>query len=202
MDNTSTVNKFYSNIADNYINKFNAPPLSWIRYFETKALIKYLPDIINKDIIELGCGTGYYTEKLLRYAPNSITAIDLEPKMLAKLPKNDKIIAINADVTTLDLKQQYHLAFSAGMLEFVANPLQVLIKTHSLLKPGATFILLIPTKTISGFFYKMYHKRNNININLFEINSFKLSAKHTGWKVKNYRTCGLFSMAIELERLS
>lgn len=197
-----TVGKYYKLVASDYANKFSHGPLGWLRTCESKALLKTIPDIIDKNVLELGCGTGYYTKQLIEFAPKSITAVDLEQSMLDNLPDDSRIIPVCSDVNSLELKTKFDFILSAGMLEFVSSPSQVLALADSLIAPDGKFVVLVPTRTISGFLYKMYHKRNGIKINLFEINKFKLTAKHTGWHVESYKTCGLFSMVIVLQNLS
>ncbi|MSR88998.1 MAG: malonyl-[acyl-carrier protein] O-methyltransferase BioC [Candidatus Margulisbacteria bacterium] len=95
-------------------------------------------------ILEIGCGTGYLTQKLLTHYPNAhITAIDLSEEMLQEAQK--KISAPNitfqkSDILTFESDQTYDLIISSSTLHWV-TPTHVLVKKlHSLLTSQGTLL--------------------------------------------------------------
>ncbi|QKF85340.1 SAM-dependent methyltransferase [Campylobacter blaseri] len=81
---------------------------------------------LNKEILEIGCGTGAYTFLLARIA-KSVDALDFSKQMLAVLKKDalklglsDKITCINDDFLSFKSKKIYDIAFGA-MTPALAN---------------------------------------------------------------------------------
>ena len=78
-------------------------------------------------ILEIGCGTGLILEELgKRYLQTDIAGIDFTAAMLSiaakRLQKFTKISLLHQNVTALDLKKSYDLAFSyGGVWYFVVN---------------------------------------------------------------------------------
>ena len=64
-------------------------------------------EIYNKDILEIGPGTGNLTERILKEKPNSITVIEKDEKLCEKLylKFKDKIKILNNDVLKEDIEK-------------------------------------------------------------------------------------------------
>lgn len=82
-------------------------------------------------ILEIGCGTGYLTERLLHYFPRcQITAVDLAPGMIdmAKKRINDeRVMFICGDAEELEFNDCYHIIISNATFQWF-NKLEKTIK--------------------------------------------------------------------------
>ena len=97
------------------------------------------PNIVKK-IVDLGCGTGYFTEKLSHQFPNSeITCFDLSEAMLKQVEKR-QVKNVNFQQGDID-----YLPFQANSLDLIYSNLvvqwsndlkQCLRQIHTSLKPG------------------------------------------------------------------
>lgn len=96
------------------------------------------------DVVEFGCGTGFYTAALAERA-NSVVATDLSPGMLA-LAKA-RIEAPNVAFQVEDCQktslpaEAFDTAFVGLVLHFTA-PRETLVEMRRILKPGGTLLIL------------------------------------------------------------
>lgn len=91
-------------------------------------------------ILDLGCGTGWFTRKLAGLGPDaSVIGMDLSPGMIAHAKTNSAadIRWIVADAEAIPLpNQSCDLVFSNLMIQWCADPARVLRECRRVLKPG------------------------------------------------------------------
>ena len=102
------MNKYFEKRAASYARNSNRGFWHFIRVRESRALFNQLGDISGRNILELGCGAGYYTTRLLEHNPKNIVAVDSSQAMVATLSSRN-ITAIVADAQRLDLGQSFDL---------------------------------------------------------------------------------------------
>lgn len=95
----TTLNEYYSKRAKEYDSIYKRPDK--IRLKEQKFLADYIASIFKgKYVLEIACGTGYWTKYLLKSA-KKILATDYSEEMLEVashlLSKNSKITLLQAD---------------------------------------------------------------------------------------------------------
>ena len=154
-------NKDYSNLYDLFYKKKN--------YSKEVFLIKKLIRKKNLSILELGCGTGNYTKKLVPLS-KKIVAIDKSKYMIkiAKKKKIQKTLFLTKEIKSLKLDQKFDLIISLfHILSYQKNNLEVkkFFELSKHLKKGGFFIFdfwneeavnfLKPSKT------KLLVKKNN-----------------------------------------
>jgi len=97
-------------------------------------------DFQPESILDLGCGTGWFTRKLAERFPEAgLTGADLSPGMLAQAATNGPGHAawLNADAEQLPLPDQsVDLIFSNLMIQWSNRPEVILAECRRLLKPG------------------------------------------------------------------
>jgi tRNA (cmo5U34)-methyltransferase len=102
-----------------------------------------------RHVLDVGCGAGNYTLKLLQYLPNlDVTLVDLSRPMLDRAQQrvgaatNGVINTIQGDVRELDLGQeQFDIILAAAVLHHLRSDAQwqaVFAAFHSALKPGGS----------------------------------------------------------------
>ncbi len=92
---------------------------------EKKNVIKKVKKfILNKSVLEAGCGTGRWTSKFLKYA-NSIDAYEKDSQLIKyameKYGKNKKVNFINKSITNINLKKKFDVIISIALLHYLNN---------------------------------------------------------------------------------
>ena len=164
MSETNRVEKYFDYKASNYELNSNKFPWSLIRKRENVFFIKIANEIKNKNVLDLGSGSGFYTKLFSKF--NVVHAVDISSNMLKKLPSKN-IYPILGDVSEVNLNKKFDLILVAGLLEFVENFEKVLQNAHKHLKNNSKIVILFPRKNFFGRIYKLFHKLNGIDIKLF-----------------------------------
>jgi len=101
------------------------------------------------NVLDVGCGTGLLSLKLLQKADYSITGIDISEEMLAifkdkikKLGLGQEIDCRLMDIDSLNFKNNtFDVAVSSVVLHHLKDKLKALKKIYKLLKPGGVFVI-------------------------------------------------------------
>jgi len=77
----------------------------------------------GKDVLEGGCGGGQHTSFVAPFA-RSVTAVDLNTTDIAKQRNASakNVTFVEADLATMDLKQQFDVVFSIGVIHHTDSP--------------------------------------------------------------------------------
>ena len=117
------------------------------------------------DILELGCGTGILTKKLLeQYSFKTYTAIDMVKECEEYIRKiSPEIKFYQADIESCDFKGKYDLIISNAVFQWIENPKDFMTKLKGILKPNGTIIFstfgqenLKEIKQLTGMGLKYY----------------------------------------------
>ena len=69
------------------VSEFEAMQMGWRKWYigniELKTFKKFGLEIRNKDILEVGCGSGYAASLIVKEEPKSYTGLDIMPEQLA-----------------------------------------------------------------------------------------------------------------------
>lgn len=105
-------------------------------------------DIIDKDILEIACGTGNWTQVLSKRA-RSVMATDINETYLIEAKRKpyqkDNVVFRVADAYTLDdIDRKFNLAFASDFWSHIPKAkIKSFIKTlHSKLLPGSKVIMI------------------------------------------------------------
>ncbi|WP_448211581.1 malonyl-ACP O-methyltransferase BioC [Colwellia sp. MEBiC06753] len=113
-----------------------------LQRFTGKHLMLWLPKSPELTVIDLGCGTGFFTE-LLASQYQQVIGVDISSKMLSFCKTN------RTGVTTLVAGDAYHLPFADNSIDVIysnlviqwCHPLdQALTEIMRVLKPGGLFV--------------------------------------------------------------
>jgi ABC-2 type transport system ATP-binding protein len=129
-------------------------------YVVGKAIIKGLfeePDL--GEVIEFGCGTGYFTKEIAKKARNVI-ATDLSDEMLEmariQLKEFRNITLQKADCEDTSFPSgRFDTVFMANLIHVLINPTKTLQESHQILKNGGLLLIVGFTGYTMSWFEKM-----------------------------------------------
>jgi len=111
------------------------------------------------DVIEFGCGTGYFTKAIAKKARNVI-ATDLSDEMLemARIQleefQNISIQRANCEATSFP-SERFDTVFMANLIHVLINPIKVLQESHQILRNGGLLLIVDFTGYSMSWFEKM-----------------------------------------------
>lgn len=195
----TSVESYFSTVASQYQQASNNRAWGYLRRRESDALMSMIGDVAGAEVLELGCGAGFYTRRLLASGARGVVAVDLSAAMLEQLPKQ-YVRPIQADAAQVDPGRKFGLMLSAGMLEFVERPAAALANAARHAEDGARLALLFPLNNMLGRAYRRFHRSHGMEIALFDRERIEKLATGAGWRLTRYVPAGPFSAAALLER--
>jgi 2-polyprenyl-3-methyl-5-hydroxy-6-metoxy-1,4-benzoquinol methylase len=120
-----------------------------IQYGETFTVQKMLGDISGKRVIDLACGTGFYTRLLKRMGADTVIGVDISQEMLSVAKQQEAITPlgikyVESDVVALpDNLGTFDVVLAVYLLNYAEhekNFCQMLQKIYDLLAPGGQLI--------------------------------------------------------------
>ena len=139
-------------VASGYDNYYETDFGRKVDFLEKRAMSELIKDIPRNDMLELGCGTGHWTEYFVEQGFNVI-ATDSSKAML-NIAKNKQI---NADFITSDAQNlpfnnnTYSVIASVTMLEFTEDQESAIQEMYRVLKHEGWLILgCLNSKSVLG----------------------------------------------------
>lgn len=129
-------------IANKYDLYYQTEIGNKVNQIEEKLVTDLLKNIPRTKMLELGCGTGHWTNFFVNLG-YEVTATDISDAML-QIAKQKNLNAnfIKADSSKIPFEDNsFDIISSITMLEFVEEQDKVLEEIHRVLKPGGYFIL-------------------------------------------------------------
>lgn len=138
--NKKQIESAFDKGADNY---------DWAALIQRETaekLMSFSPEDTPKNILEIGCGTGFLTKLLIQKFPNAqITAIDISGKMIekcqekfpAKLPFID---FKKTDGETFEPTTKYDLIISNMTIQWFENPVKGIDRLKEFLNPNGDLL--------------------------------------------------------------
>ena len=103
-------------------------------------LVELLAPQSGESILDLGCGTGYLTDKIAASGAK-VVGIDNASTMIEQARKNyPNLIFEVADATNLHFTEQFDAIFSNAVLHWIKEPEKVIASIWRALKPGGRFV--------------------------------------------------------------
>lgn len=196
----ANVRWYFQNRAADYDDRSRRLPWRILRAREAGRVKSLLGDMTGEDVLEFGCGAGYYTRLLLELGARHVWAVDQSAEMLAQLPLSN-VTPVEKDVVDFSIERKFDRAFSAGLLEFVPSPPDVLANLAKHVRPGGTMTILFPVRNFAGMLYKRYHLNHGIPIHLFSREDMAGMAGRANWEFGKSKRCGLFALVANLHRV-
>ena len=109
------------------------------------ALARYFPEA--RDLLEVGCGTGYVLDRLRRAFPSlalSGSELFAEGLACARARLGEAVPLRQADATDLGLQQAFDMVGAFDVIEHIEDDRRVLANLHAALRPGGGLLLTVP----------------------------------------------------------
>jgi SAM-dependent methyltransferase len=190
--------EYFNRQAANYHPASTRGPWSWLRSRESRAVLALAGRVDGALVLELGCGAGFYTRALLARGAAHVWAVDRAVEMLRALPR-DRVTPVLGDAANVALGSTFALILAAGIFEFVAPP-RVLANAAAHAAPGARLVVLYSAPTLAGRALRAFHAGHGVDARLYARKEFDEAALATGWRIEEWRACGLFGIAARYSR--
>jgi SAM-dependent methyltransferase len=111
---------------------------------EWPSLRAMLPDMAGLDVVDLGCGFGWFCRWARQAGAASVLGIDLSARMLERATAettDQAVIYRQEDLAALDLPQAaFDLAYSSLALHYIEDAARLFATIHQALRPGGAFV--------------------------------------------------------------
>jgi MPBQ/MSBQ methyltransferase len=140
---------FYRVVSVGYDRWIN--PLFWTAAMRDRALALARLDEPALDVVDVGAGTGFATEAIVRaVAPGRVTMLDQSPHQLARARRKralDGVAKVLGDAEALpfatDSRDRY---VSTGSIEYWPDPQRAIAEAYRVLRPGGVALLAGPLR--------------------------------------------------------
>ncbi len=182
VDNFSKQWKDFKNTQIDSYNKTN------ITFEHLKKLTFENIDLIsNKNILEIGCGSGRYSEYLVKQAKQLFISDYSEAVYFNDVRKNPKVTAIRADLFNMpNFSEKFDVVFCRGVLQHLPDPLEGIKILHSLVNKNGIVIFDIYKKPRLSFLNSKYVWRHIIKL-FFDYNTIKKFLEKNIEKILRFR---------------
>ena len=175
-DYTKNFGKQWKNYNKVQIDSFNNFDIS--KNFLKKIIFSEIENLKGKNILEIGCGAGRFTEYLAPIS-NLCVSIDLSSAIYYNVAKDSKkLFLIKADFLKLISKKKFDVVICRGVLQHTPNPLRSILKLYEFVdKKGVVFFDIYLTPKIGLFHPKYFFWRPLINC-FFTYEKFEIFLKN------------------------
>ena len=142
--------------------------------------------IRNKDILDIGCGTGRFTKLLAGVSP-FVTGIDFSLEMLKIAQKDNRYKAYLMDMCELDFpRNKFDIVTAIGSLEYQKRLTLVFSEVYRVLRPGGIFYFNFHLKHFHIQLFRFFKsKTRDWEYNLHTKKSIKRLLNQTGFEIEH-----------------
>jgi SAM-dependent methyltransferase len=122
--------------------------ITWGKWSIPEREVQVLPDVAGRDVVELGCGTGYFGSWLKRAGAGRVVGVDITPAQLATARRLNEqhglgleFVEANAEETGL-APESFDLVFSEYGASIWCDPGKWIPEAARLLRPGGELVFL------------------------------------------------------------
>jgi SAM-dependent methyltransferase len=155
----------YDAIADAFITHAGRPE-SWNNLYERPNTLARLPELKGKNVLDLGCSTGFFTEYSLGKGAKSVTSVDASQKLVEKLAerlKDKRLTTYCADIgkPMLFLKSSFFdVIICSLVMDYVKDWQPMIAEFYRVVKKGGRVVI----STGHPFAQYLYMKRKGEDI--------------------------------------
>lgn len=155
---TSNFGFQWKKFKKNQIDKFNNSGQSKKRFFASTNWEN--ENLDGKNILEMGCGAGRFTQIVLDYTKANIHSVDYSESVEANFENNgpnERLKLFQASVYEMPFEENsFEKVFCFGMLQHTPFPKKTIECLYKVLKPGGE--LIVDFYPYNGFWTKIHSK--------------------------------------------
>lgn len=124
------------------------PEVTWGVWHQPEARIGALPEVAGLDVIELGCGTGYFGAWLKRLGAGRVLGVDITPAQLATARRLNEQTGLDLEFVEANAESvplpdgSFDLAVSEYGASIWCDPYRWIPEAGRLLRPGGELVFL------------------------------------------------------------
>lgn len=108
-------------------------------------LLAMISPQVEMNIIDLGCGTGEITLRLVNhFAYARALGVDSSEAMLLRVPQDNRLMFVRQDIEDVSRYDPYDLVFSNAALQWVPNHAELLRRIIESMRDGAQIAVQMP----------------------------------------------------------
>ena len=154
------IKKHFNNLKGPYTSNLKNRNKIWkfLRKTEEKAFHGFIQslELEGKTCLDMGSGSCEYAKVLLDKGVKSVICVDFSESLMDKC-RDSRIKKVICDVEKFDTKDKYDLVLCVGVLEFLSNPKEFVMRLKKLLKSKGKVIVLLPKSDLWSFIYFSYY---------------------------------------------
>lgn len=153
------VRNYFDRAAAEYSARSSRGWWNHFREREWRAVVPLLKPRLGEKLLELGCGAGFYSERLKQRFAVEAFGVDASSEMVKQAVQRG-VPAWCGPVEEIDHipSRSFDIVLAAGLLEFVADPKPALRQAARVLRPGGRLVILVPRSGALGLAYDWIHR--------------------------------------------
>ena len=185
------VKEYFSRLKKPYASDAN-----WLwRFLRNREKIlfyKIVQDLNKQTCLDLGAGSCEYSKILLNMGTEHSVCVDFSSSLMLE-EDNPGIEKIPYDVESFETDQKYDLILCLGILEFLDQPKNFIMRLKLFLKPEGKIILLLPISMIASYIYMFSYLLKGIFIHPLTLKKINCFLDSKGFLLEKTVTAGIFS---------
>lgn len=138
----------YDSIANDYARAKLAP---WRRFIERPTLFRLLGEPTGRSVLDLACGSGFYSRLLRAAGASEVVGVDISAGMIDLARREESLAPLGiayhiGDAAALDLGRTFDVVFAAYLFNYAASADELLAMCRAAarhLSPGGRLVAVI-----------------------------------------------------------
>ncbi|MFQ6107920.1 MAG: class I SAM-dependent methyltransferase [Candidatus Aminicenantales bacterium] len=156
--NEERTRRFYDCLWQNYTPEYAASKKHWALFFDPE-------EVLNKSVLDAGCGTGVFSIIFARMGALSVVGIDISKRSLERAQRQaDQLGLQNATFQKVNMLRLpftdacFDIVWSWGSVHHTADPFGCLAELIRVLKPGGSLLVAVYRRTGLTFLHETLRK--------------------------------------------
>ena len=164
----------------------------FVRNREKRIFRDLVRDLEKQNCLDLGAGSCEYSKMLLRMGAGHSVCVDFSPSLMSAI-HDTGITKILSNVETFETNKKYDLILCLGILEFLDDPENFMIRLKAFLKPTGKVIVLLPLSKIESYIYVFIYLLKGIFIQTITLKRMNCFLIQRGFLLEKTAVKGPFS---------
>jgi SAM-dependent methyltransferase len=168
---------------------------------EWHQLKTLLPDLLDKKVLDLGCGFGWHCRYAREKGANRVVGVDLSERMLARareMTHDSQIIYLRQSIEDIEFADsEFDVVFSSLAFHYIESFELICKKVYDLLAPDGSFIFSVEHPVFTcrqeqDWCYDADGNRSHWPVDHYQSEGLRRSAFLTGDVIKYHRTISTY----------